>query len=546
MSPELIPQRIQPKVHELSMIKQVLESRSHSLEIIREALSNMCAPEVGAQEVKIQFFLHPDYGGTFIFRDDGCGMDYSDDVSDPGRLNRFLNLGYSGAAGISVDKYGWKGLGSKLMLNCKRLEIITWNGLPNSPVYKVEIENPRSKLLQDIPEWPQYYLTKRDLIEHTDKKGTTITMYGVEGGNVSYQFEDLKRYLYWNTIVGITKNEPGMPEVFLKVNLHEEKLPIGYRWIRQRDPGGPSSWRTVLTEQSITATDRASTGEEVTVVLKGGFTLDTADAFAPGEGLSPARGNVGLRLSVLGIPYFRLTFYRLKGERFQMYESLCSFVVECDQLNTKLNIDRSGYNRDDPIAKAFEKAVTKAFDHLAMSESYKTYNEKRHHEDEVTKGKFLNDRKKALGKPDQNYVCINNSSPNQIRILHRVPENEQDTLALFWKLEGAHILPFAHFVSLEHTAKSGIDIIADYQIEDDGQLHIAEAIEFEYIYENFLAHAHSAKQTSLVICWKIRNPANLQVIKPWISRAQIGDHVINVVELQKLDCISINPGAELR
>lgn len=111
MVDELGSVQIRPKVHDLSMIKQVIESRSHSLEIVREALSNMCTPEVGATEVHVQFYVDPDYGGTFVFRDNGCGMIYTGDDGNPGRLDRFLNLGYAGAVGLGGDKYGWKGLG---------------------------------------------------------------------------------------------------------------------------------------------------------------------------------------------------------------------------------------------------------------------------------------------------------------------------------------------------------------------------------------------------------------------------------------------------
>lgn len=471
-------------------------------------------------------------------------MEYTGDDANPGRLDKFINLGYSGAAGLKHDKYGWKGLGSKLMLDCRKLEVITWTGKPTAPVYKIEGENPRAKLLKEVPEWPKLYLTKRDP-EATDARGTSISMYGVEGGAVEHDFETLKRYLYLNTIVGVTRVEPGLPEVFLKVSLKEEKLAVGYRWIKQRDLNGPSGWRTVLLDPPIETSEKSSSGEDVRVVLKGGFTLDTGDAVAPGEGLSPQRGNVGLRVSVLGIPYFRLEFYRLRGERFQALESMCSFVAECDQLNNKLNLDRSGYNKDDPVAKAFEKAVTKAFDQLALSATYRAFNEKRHHEDEVTKGKFLNDRKKALGRPEQNYVCLQDSS-GTTRLLHRVPENEQDTLALFWKLEGAHKLPFAQFVSLEHTNQSGIDVIADFQISEDGQLRIAEAVEFEHTYENFIGHGHNAKQTSLVVCWKIRNRSTLRSIGPFVYQADIQGQIINVLELQGLPGLVIKPGADLR
>lgn len=543
MVQELEPEAIQIKVHELSMLKQVIESRSHALEVVREALSNMCTPEVGATQVWVQFFPHPELDGTFIFRDDGCGMDYTGKPEEPGRLDRFLNLGYSAAAGIAADRYGWKGLGSKLMFNCRRLEVQTWSGDAGACVYEVKVENPRGRLLQDVPEWPNAYLTRRPA-EATDRKGTTITMGGVEGGNVNYTYDELRHYLYWNSIVGITRDER-LPRVYLKVGLHEEELPLGYRWIRQRDDQGPRSWRTVLLDPPIETSEIAASGEEVRVSLKGGFTLDTADACGPGEGLTPQRGNTGLRLSVLGIPYFKLIFYRLRGERFQMLESLCSLVAECDQLSTRLNIDRSGYNKDDPVVRAFEKAVTKAFDQLAQSQAYRTFEEKRRREDEVTKGKFLNERKTALNQPDQEYVCITDDEGN-LRVIHRVPENEQDSLALFWKLEGAGVLPFAQFLSLEHTNKSGIDVIADFQEEEDSQLQMAAAVEFEHTYENFLAHAHNPRQTSMVVCWRVRNPANLHALNDWSYRGQVGQQVLTVVELQKLPGIAVKRRAEVR
>jgi len=50
-------QKIKPKIHDLSAFKQVMESRSHPLDMVREAISNMIAPEVAATEVTIQITL---------------------------------------------------------------------------------------------------------------------------------------------------------------------------------------------------------------------------------------------------------------------------------------------------------------------------------------------------------------------------------------------------------------------------------------------------------------------------------------------------------
>ena len=161
-------------------------------------------------------------------------------------MDRFINLGYSGAAGISADKYGWKGLGSKLMYNCRKLSIATWTGKPADAVYMVEVHEPRSRLLKDTPEWPKAYLTKRQ-DEATDQRGTTIRVYGFEGGKTEYPFEVLRRYLYWNTVAGITRDDP-LPTVILKVGNHEEKLATGYPFIRPSKPDDTEAWKTVVVD----------------------------------------------------------------------------------------------------------------------------------------------------------------------------------------------------------------------------------------------------------------------------------------------------------
>jgi len=525
------------------MIKQVMESRSHYLEVIREALSNVCAPEVGANVVKVQFYLHPDYGSTFVFKDDGCGMDYTGNRENPGRLDKFLNLGFAAAVGLKSDKYGWKGLGSKLMLNCRKLEVVTWTGQTNEPVHKLEVNEPRSKLLKDVPEWPTFYLIRRKP-EPTDVKGTTITIYGYEGGNIDYDFDSLSNYMYWNTIVGYTKEENSLPKVFLKVGTQEKELQLGYPWIKRPGPDEEEQWKTVLVDPPITMKERATTGKEIKIALKGGFTLNTANACLWGYSLSRWRYNTGLRLSVLGIPYFRLDYHRLKGERFQQYLDLCSFVVECDDLWTKLNIDRSGYNLDDPVVQAFERAVRKAFDEFARRKEYIQFMERRRREDEKSKSKYLNERKAALSSPEQKYVCAKDAG-GEIKVLHRVPENEADVRALFWKLEGAGLVPFARFTSLEHTGSSGIDVIATFQETEDSQLKIMEAVEFEHAFENFILHGHNPKQTSLVICWEVRNQEKLQKISGWAYRAIIGQDIVTVLEMKRFPKIEIHRRTEV-
>jgi hypothetical protein len=51
---QIIPVELRPQIHDLSLLKQIIESRSRSLEVVREVLSNMWAPEVGAHNVYAQ------------------------------------------------------------------------------------------------------------------------------------------------------------------------------------------------------------------------------------------------------------------------------------------------------------------------------------------------------------------------------------------------------------------------------------------------------------------------------------------------------------
>jgi len=176
---------LEPTEHEISIgvgiVKQVVQNRAHPLDVIREAISNSCAKEVEASQFKITVFYDGTFGWSFIFEDDGVGMDYTGEKEPEkqGRLDRFLNLAYSGVVGIKSDEFGFKGLGSKLMYLSSRLEIETKTKRGES--YKVIIENPRGKLLQkDKPELPKPVIYKKAPVSFDH--GTIIRVYGYDGG----------------------------------------------------------------------------------------------------------------------------------------------------------------------------------------------------------------------------------------------------------------------------------------------------------------------------------------------------------------------------
>jgi hypothetical protein len=118
-------------------------------------------------------------------------------------------------------------------------------------------------------------------------------------------------------------------------------------------------------------------------------------------------------------------------------------------------------------------------------------------------------------------------------------------LALFWKLEALGRIPFAQFTSLEHTSQSGIDVIATFQESEDSQLKIMEAIEFEFRFENYAAHGHNPKQTSLIICWEIRNNSTLEKICDYHYRAEVNGQILSVFEISKFPGIHVKRRAEI-
>lgn len=533
------PQKIQPQIHSLSAFKQVMESRSNPLDMVREAISNMMAPEVGASEITIQHYSHPEYNSSFIFKDDGVGMIYTGDIENPGRLDRFIGFAFSKAAGLVGDYWGWKGLGSKLMLNCTKLILETWTGKASDQVFKIEIYSPRLCLLSEPPQEPVYELLKRNS-NPVDKKGTKIEICGYDGGKVQYSFDKLKNYLYLNTAVGLTKSMDGLPIVKLKADNKEEVLESGYKYITEQ----ADSWKTVVLKPAITKSEEVDNEGKIVkveVTLKGGFTLNTGDF-----GLSPKKYNTGLRLSVKGIPYFQLPFHEYKGAKFNQYKDLCSFIVECDALESKLNMDRSNINNqsgEDIIVKAFRRLTLKCFDDFAESDNYLNFVHKQRNEDEISKAKSLQERQRVLFNKDQNYVCID--SEDGIKILHKEPNSEHDTLALFWKLEALGVLPFAKFITLEHTKKSGIDVIAAYQIDEQSAVNQFASIEFEYMFGNFIKHQHNPKQTSMIICWSVDRPRELDRINEYRYKYEVQGVSIPVYEIKNFPEIKIKPFSDL-
>ena len=513
----------------IALIKQVVENRGNPLDIIREAISNSCAREVKATYFKITIFYDGKYGWSFIFEDDGIGMDYTGEKipEKQGRLDRFLNLAYSGVAGLESDEFGFKGLGSKLMYLCKRLEIETKTSRGDS--YKVLVDDIYNKLiLTKKPEMPQPVIYKDNPmpIDH----GTIIRVYGYDDGKKHPEYENnnkFKQYLQYRTLIGYTKTERIMekfPNIIIKTPAidKEEEIKIGFPWIEKRE-SVVEGQKIGIFDPPIKVSEKDNQDNEIFLTLKGGYALKTSEFELSGRSIFDM--GVGLTYSWKGIPYFNLDFNEYKPKGFELYYKFSRFVVECEEVDT--DIARSRIISDGVKDKLFKKALRKAYRKVMDTEEYKEWVKYRRDLRNKDLGKNLNDRKDLLSNKHQKWVYYKNI------LIHKEPDCENDLLALLWKLEGLNALPFYYFRSLEHTAQKGIDMIANYQELDYSEKKLYQSIEAECFLENYANHDHVPEQTSLIIAWDSKKKSELiKKGNEWRYQWDYLDKMIDVILLK--------------
>lgn len=478
------------------LVCQVIENSRNPLDLLREQLSNCCSEEVGANNVKIIFYDDPTYRASFIIQDDGCGMNLTNDKIHPGRLDKFLDVAVSRHAGVSTDEFGYKGLGSKLAMNCKRLEVRTKYKETDRSTF-VYVDDPMTCLRRNEP--PNFKIIPEAGLTNY---GTEIKVLGYSSGILSsiYRFEKIRKYLYFRTIVGHTRPRR-MPNILLRTPEKEETLATGFPYLKA--PLNPS-WKTFVLEEPIIVDKKGDSDQRVRVLLKGGFTLETGDQNVTGE-YTLSGDRAGLFLSIKGIPYIRLDINHFRSEFSTVHYKFCRFMAECDDLFDHMDFARGYYNENETTL-LFERALQECFDKLAGYPAYKTFLRERERDRHIQQRESLDARKKALESPDQKFVFLR----DRHRRLHRVPDNEKDTLALLWKLEALEALPFDFFETLEHTNLEGIDVLANVRLEKDGHTQKLIPIEVEDSFENYIPHGHNPNQTEMIICWEVEDPDSLE------------------------------------
>ena len=523
---------IDPIINELSLMKQLIKERAHPLDLLRELISNSGAREVGATEIRIKYT--DEEGHIFEVIDNGCGMDFTDNKLLPGRLDKFFGLGLSTIVGIKSDEFSWKGLGSKLAYQSRRIEIATWCG--KGEAIKVEINEPWSSIDRKL-------IPKAKVFTYPPapgrKTGTSIKVFGHPPHRKEKHFtaEEIKKFLQHRTFVGFTKEREKIPKITLSVLGRTETIDFGFPELRFKEV----KKGTVFVDEHQEVT-KSGTNKSISLRMKGFYTWDEKD-----YGLDRNQLNTGLILSVKGIPYFNLDMMEYGSRNLKTVRpgvDKCCLIVECDQIQSEMNISRSGLVDAEDV-DLFKSAVSKIFEKIESSEEYLKFRRVQEDRKTVASAEELGIKKQELESETQKWVVYQASKGETPVLLLREPEYESDVLCLLWKLEALNALPFKKFQTLGYIGsgkKGGPDLITHFQEDEQSDQERYTPIEIENKFYNYIPHGHKPSQFPKVICWELgkttKIPTN-KTDKKYKHTAVRDDIQIHIFSIRLMDGIKV-------
>jgi hypothetical protein len=517
----------------VGFISEILNNIGDERDIIRELLSNAFAKEVGAKKVEIKIY-ESEKGLAITCSDDGCGMNYTKNNEAPGRLDKFLNAAQGKQAGFESDEFGAKGLGTKLLYNSDWVEVETWDGGEN--VYKVLLDNPRRKILEDKKLSEPIVQIIPASTYPLRKKGTSITVKGWAGlQNIpkNFKLDRLEKYLRYFTVLGYTKMETRdspFPELEVYVSGEKTTMKAGFPFITSDKN---EDFRTV-TFEPIKVEKKTVSGKKVEITLKGGITVDTGKFQLTEE-------TGGVWFSYKGVPYFKLQKNKY-ARKLNLTDDFIRFVVECDDV--RLNMSRSDFSYDE-LYEAFEDALDEAFSRIKDDKKFQKFYQNKYQQAKKEQQDAMNRKKEEFASEDKRYVWFKGE------MILAEPESEYDTAAILWILEGRGALPFAKFKTLQYPGyREGIDLLVNYQEEEDTEEKICVYAELERLFSHFIRHKHDIRQLSLAFCWildrgKITVGKISPTSKPYKYIYSLGDTTIPVFEIKSFPGIFVGTKKEV-
>jgi hypothetical protein len=519
--------------NEIAIFKNLIKERVHPLDLVRELLSNAGAREVGAAKIEISYTKDRE-GHIFEICDNGCGMNFTGNNITPGRLDKFLGLGMSEIVGIESDEFSWKGLGSKLAYQSRGIEIET--RYKGHPLYEVKINEPWDSLNRNLIPKPRISRYEESQAE----TGTRIRIIGhpPHRKEKPFSMSEIRNYLCHRTFAGFTKERENPPQISLSVLGNEEYLEFGFPEIRD------IHWENGIIydeTQNRLIVNIFKKHNLLGLVNIRGFLAWEADRF----GLEKNSLNTGLILSSRGIPYFELDMEKYGARSIKTYPGKggTCLIVECDRVNTEMNISRSGLI-DSEESLVFNQIVVSLMEELETSKEYlEKFRSIPAKKKRVESATNLENQKRSIEAEDQNFVVLIKENEKPI-ILIREPKNESEVNALIWKLEAISALPFEKFQTLGYVgAQKGPDLLVNFQEEKESEPHRAIVFEIENNFYSYTTHAHYPAQYPKVLCWDV--PASGRKVrlqstsKKYKYTVDMKEYQVHVYVIKQFESIAI-------
>lgn len=525
-------------VDEIGLFKNLIREHKHPLDLVRELLSNACAREVGATRVEISY-TRDKLGHVFEVSDNGCGMGYTGSKDIPGRLDRFLGLGLSTIAGRDADEFSWKGLGSKLAYQSRRVEIET--RMKGHPLYSVRVTDPWSSLERNLVPRPAL----SEYPDSVEPNGTTIKVLGHPPHRQEDPFTlaEIRAFLLHRTFAGFTTARQNQPEIVLSVLGRTEALEFGFAEFRGID--WPQGLRLERDQNRLIANIVDRSSHIGPVRLRGFLTWDASRC-----GLARTNLNTGLILSSRGIPYFTLDLEEYGASSITHAnpgEDKTCLIVECDGMYSEMNIARSDLVDSDKSLE-FKKYVKQLLRKLETSAEYLEFRQIPIGKKLEVSAQLLAAEKEVLESENQNWVVLERSGQAPV-VLMREPKNESEVNALIWKLEALNALPFERFQSLAYVgAQKGPDLLAMFQEDKMSEQVRGAVIEVENNFYSYKAHGHYPSQYPKVICWDAPTSGRKDRLTPTPRRhkfvVDMGEYQVHVYVLKLFEGIRVIPRKE--
>jgi hypothetical protein len=530
-------QEFDPVVHEISVMRQIILERAHALDLLRELISNSAAREVNATEIKVKYTVD-DVGHVFEVTDNGCGMTFTGNKDRPGRLDKFFGLGLSSIVRIASDEFSWKGLGSKLAYHSRRIEIDTC--CEGGKAHKVEINEPWTNIERNFKPKPKVFHYDADRGRST---GTTIRVFGhpPHSDINPFTFEQLEAFLTHRTFIGFTRERDKPPAITLSVLGKTKSIAVGFPEFSLLEEPPPDGTLRIHKTDLIT---KPGTNKSISATVKGFITWDAED-----YQLADSSMNCGMFLSVRGIPYFALDMEDYGSRSMGISNpgwKKCCLVLECDAIQEDMNISRSGLVDSERVA-LLKQLTARMFQELEQSEPYLKFRQVPKKRKLVTGANDMQEQKAALESSTQKWVVWRNPKTNSVTILGRVPENENDTLTLLYKLEALDALPFRQFQTLAH-AGQGCDLIVHFQEDEQSTPERFTSIEAERFFTNYKAHGHTPSQYPRIICWDLGSSPKMRLNetnKVYKRTAEGKGFQVHVFLISKMEGVTVLTKAQL-